>query len=83
MGENSNRKMRGKRKRKIVLFISAKTSGADGTNSKTLKPFRVIEQWILGPDTNIVELLKFLFNDCQPKTIGFRVSTSSLGHLHG
>ena len=22
----------------------------------------------------------FLFNDCQPKTIGFRVSTSNLGH---
>ena len=27
--------------------------------------------------------LKFLFNDCQPKTIGFRVSTSNLSHLHG
>ena len=25
----------------------------------------------------------FLFNDCQPKTIGFRVSTSNLGRLHG
>ena len=25
----------------------------------------------------------FLFNDCQPKTIGFRVSTSNLGHHHG
>ena len=30
-----------------------------------------------------LESLKFLFNDCQPKTIGFRVSTSNLGHLHG
>ena len=25
----------------------------------------------------------FLFNDCQPKTIGFRVLTINLGHLHG
>ena len=31
----------------------------------------------------LFRLLKFLFNDCQPKTIGFRVSTSNLGHLHG
>ena len=29
------------------------------------------------------KFIKNSFNDCQPKTIGFRVSTSSLGHLHG
>ena len=28
-------------------------------------------------------IIKISFNDCQPKTIGFRVSTSNLGHLHG
>ena len=28
-------------------------------------------------------VIKISFNDCQPKTIGFRVSTSNLGHLHG
>ena len=26
--------------------------------------------------------IKFLFNDCQAKTIGFRVPTITLGHLH-
>ena len=27
--------------------------------------------------------IKNLFNDCQPKTIDFRVLTINLGHLHG
>ena len=30
---------------------------------------------------NIIKIL--LFNNCQPKTIGFRVPTSNLGHHHG
>ena len=29
------------------------------------------------------KIIKISFNNCQPKTIGFRVSTSNLGHLHG
>ena len=29
------------------------------------------------------EFARFLFNDSQPKIIGFRVSTSNLGHLDG
>ena len=28
-------------------------------------------------------VIKISFNDCQPKTIGFLVSTSNLDHLHG
>ena len=32
---------------------------------------------------NMKNIIKISFNDCQPKTIGFRVSTSNLGHLHG
>ena len=31
-------------------------------------------------NVNIIKI--FLFNNCQPKTIGFRVLTSNLGHLH-
>ena len=28
-------------------------------------------------------IFKLLFNNCQPKTLGFRVSTINLGHRHG
>ena len=30
-----------------------------------------------------VSFIKISFNDCQPKTIGFRVSTSNLGREDG
>ena len=32
---------------------------------------------------NQIWIIKISFNDCQPKTIGFRVLTSNLDHLHG
>ena len=27
--------------------------------------------------------MKILFNDCQPKTVGFRLATINFGHFHG
>ena len=34
-------------------------------------------------ELTLLPFIKISLNDCQPKTIGFRVSTSNLGHLHG
>ena len=34
-------------------------------------------------ESKYIKFFLLLFNDCQPKTVVFRVSTSNLGHPHG
>ena len=70
----------------IDAVLLCKDETHDRLKSKREKE---IESWVISykltinyTKTNCV-LKFFLFNECQTKTIGFRVSTSNLGHLHG
>ena len=62
--------------RQVFYYLQDQTGGIEGSGSKNTICIQ------LKISSNL-ESLKFLLNDCQPKTISFRVSTSNLGHLHG
>ena len=66
--ERSNRRIRGKRLCKIVIFVSADTSGSDGTNNKALKSFTAMQQWLRGQKkTPNEELKKTTVSEKTPK----------------
>ena len=62
--------------RKFTIEKSTNTLQFFDVDSKINQ--NTVDAWVCRKQTNT----GFLFNDCQLKTIGFRVLTINLGHLH-